>query len=201
MAKYEQTWWENNLQTRMATFRSWIGDHKATSKVFCRKLVAAAGHRSILDCGCGVCTEYQGYKSDGYEITYKGLDATPLLVKLARDQGIDVVHGYLEEMPVPDRSVDVVYIRHVLEHLPHHADALREALRVAKKEVLVVFFIRPHDKPNRINHNPNGNLYHNKYNQQGIEDVVRAHPRFRALEWMDITPSENLLSIKVGDVR
>lgn len=197
-APFQQTWWEKNLDTQMETFRSWIGSHKAESKVFCRRRVAAAGYRSILDCGCGLCTEYDGYKSDGYAIDYKGLDVTPKLVQLARDRGIDVTQGYLEQIPLPDQCVDVVYIRHVLEHLPHHAAALREAVRVARKEVLVVFFRKPREGPDNINHNPASNLYHNGYNRQGIEDVVRAQPRFRELSWLEVNRSENVLSILLG---
>ena len=194
---FQQTWWEKNLENQMGEFRLWIGDYKAESKVFCRKYIASKGYKSILDCGCGVCTEYYGYKNDGYPIEYKGVDATPKLVALGLKNGIDVVEGYLEALPAADASVDVCYIRHILEHLPYYGDAINEAMRVAAKEVVICWFIKPDDQPDLVNYDATNNLYHNRYNIDGVLNLIQAHPRFESCETQDINAQESLFKIKL----
>lgn len=197
---HEQTWWDKNLDTKMDEFKGWIGDYTAPSKVLARQYVAMQEYKSILDCGCGVCTEYYGYKADGYSIQYKGLDATKKLVDLANRNGIDVVHGYLEKMPFQDKSHDIVFIRHILEHLPFYEDALNEAMRVASKEVLVIWFLKPtNSKDDKIDYHSSENLFHNVYNLDKLVGFIKSNPRFDSLEWFDINHQENMMSIKLKE--
>lgn len=194
-----QTWWDKNLDTKMDEFKGWIGDFNAPSKVLARQYVAMQGYKTILDCGCGVCTEYYGYKADGYEIDYKGVDATHKLVALAKSNGIDVTQGYLEKIPFGDKATELVYIRHILEHLPTYEDALNEAMRVAQKEVLVIWFLKPSAEEDKINFDAKENLFHNVYNEKKLVEFIQKHPRFESIEWFDINVQENMMSIKLKD--
>jgi ubiquinone/menaquinone biosynthesis C-methylase UbiE len=196
---HEQTWWTNNLKNKMDEFCFWIGDCYAVSKVFCRSYIANRGYKTLLDCGCGVCTEYYGYKEDGYEIEYTGIDATKMLVEMGQKSGINVVEGYLEELPFEDKKFDVVYIRHVLEHLPHYHESMSEAIRVAKKEVIVVFFIKPNEEQDFIDYNGWDNLFHNHYNKEGFENYLLSNEHVASVEWRDVNEKECVALIKVKD--
>ncbi len=72
-------------------------------------------------------------------------------------------------------------------------------MRVASKEVLVVFFLKPDERSDCIDYDAAANLYHNRYNRTSLEAVVRMHPRCDGLEWRDINHQEILLSIKIKE--
>lgn len=63
----------------------------------------------------------------------RGVEPTPGFARVAREVvGADVVTGTLEDLELPERSLDVVTMWHVLEHIPHPTRELRrirEALR------------------------------------------------------------------------
>jgi ubiquinone/menaquinone biosynthesis C-methylase UbiE len=193
---FQQTWWQDNVDSKIETFASWIGDYNAESKVFARKYVSSKGYKSIVDCGCGLCTEYFGYKSDGYTINYVGVDATPKLVELAKSKGIDARQGYIESIPLPDNFTEVSYIRHIVEHLPSFEPALKEAIRIASKEVVVIFFLKPGDSTT-INFDPSERLYHNRYSKERVENLLRETTKVKKFSWVEINDDETLLSIEL----
>src|ERR1035437_1315796 len=147
------TWWDENAINQLKTLEGWIGNHTAPSKVEARRHVAQSGYKSILDVGCGLCSEYAGYKADGYEIEWRGVDSCADLVNLTIPRmPFKVTKADAELLPFPDKFFDVVYIRHVLEHLKSCQAAIREAVRVARKEVLIVWFLRPTYEKASINY-------------------------------------------------
>src|SRR5688572_22097708 len=96
----QETWWDRNAIAQLGVFKGWIGDHTAASKVAARRYVIAKGYKSVLDCGCGTCSEYYGYKQDAPDIAYCGVDSCRDLVELASSNKIPgVVHGDLEALP------------------------------------------------------------------------------------------------------
>lgn len=175
-------WWDNN--TNEEQMLGWVGDYTASSKVVSRKHIIGKRYKSILDCGAGLCSEYYGYKADGYKIKYSAIDGCEKFVERAKNVGINIVLAELDHIPFPDNSFDVVYIRHVLEHLPRYEDALKEAIRVTKKEVVVVFFIPPTDKEDAINFD--GALYHNFYNKDKMVSFLYSLPEVDKIETQDV---------------
>lgn len=100
----------------------------------------------VLDAACGGAVNYETFTNMGLDIQYTGLDRTPKLLEAARRRypQIDLHEGYVEEMPFEDGEFDIVILRHILEHLEEGYEvAVKEALRVASKEVVVVFFLTP----------------------------------------------------------
>ncbi len=100
----------------------------------------------VLDAACGGAINYETFTKMGLDIHYTGIDRTPKLLEAARRRypNIDVRQGYVEEMPFNDGEYDVTILRHILEHLEEQYEvAVNEALRVASKEVIVVFFLTP----------------------------------------------------------
>jgi len=78
-----ELWWQNSVSDKLPTFKSWLGDVNAYSRKVVRDHVENRGYRSILDVGCGLCTEFYGYQIDDIPIDYSGVDVTPDLVQRA----------------------------------------------------------------------------------------------------------------------
>src|SRR5690242_13941185 len=98
-------WWNKNVEIRMDDFKSWIGDFNYPSKIYCRNYVIGKKYKSIIDCGCGLATDYFGFKNDNYEIDYTGLDSCKYLVDLNKNYGIKMIEAELEkELALPDNS-------------------------------------------------------------------------------------------------
>jgi SAM-dependent methyltransferase len=90
---------------------------------------------SVLDVGCGSGRLLKRCIDRGLSAT--GIDQeSPTLDGLIAE-GLDVQTGSAYELPVPDRSVDWVLMRHVPHHLADPSKAFAEALRVAKVGLLV----------------------------------------------------------------
>lgn len=195
--RFAQTWWDKNVGQKFGEFKSWIGDYTAESKVFVRNYVKAAGYKNIVDFGCGPATEYFGYKSDGYDIAYMGIDSSWVLYSHATSQGVPVLHSPVEEVPLPDSSFEVAFSRHVLEHLPTFRECLGEMIRVGQKEAINIFFIEPTEEAEKIDFYEPDQLFHNRYNKQDIETFLHANPKVESFSWVRANNKEVVLFMKL----
>jgi ubiquinone/menaquinone biosynthesis C-methylase UbiE len=104
----------------------------------------------VLDAACGTCVNWEVFRTANVPCQYTGMDRTEGMLKEAGKrygEEIYLVPGYVEEMPFDDELFDVVILRHILEHLQGgYEEAIKEGLRVASKELVVVFFLDPSDK-------------------------------------------------------
>lgn len=110
---------------------------------------------TVLDAACGTCVNFEVFKNRRVPCHYVGLDRTQQLLDHAGNLYVpatsgDITNlvglrqGYVQEMPFEDNSFDIVILRHIVEHLEEGYElALKEAWRVAKKEVVVIFFENP----------------------------------------------------------
>ncbi len=89
----------------------------------------------ILDLGCAVGNYSRRMASLGYHV--KGADINPEYVRIARERGVDAYVVERDVLPFPDRSFDSVLLFEVVEHLPDPGGVLREARRVARKNVIL----------------------------------------------------------------
>ena len=197
--RFQQTWWDKNVSQKFNEFKSWIGDYNAESKVFVRNYVKNAGYKSLVDLGCGPATEFFGYKNDGYEISYMGVDSSWVLYSHATSQGVPCLHSPVEEISLPDSSFEVAFSRHVLEHLPTFRECLGEMIRIGQKEAINVFFIEPSELPEKIDFYEPDQLYHNRYNKQDIEDFLGQNPKVLAFSWVRVNPKEVVLFMKLKE--
>lgn len=195
-------WWD--LNATEADMLRMVGDHTTRSKVASRQYIQQQRYASILDCGAGLCSEYTGYKLDRYSIRYQAIDSCDKFVQRGQALGINIVQGSVEAIPKPDQSVDVVYLRHVLEHLPGYEQAISEAIRVARQEVLIVFFLVPTKSPATIHNKhsafPNSigpMIHHNRYNLQELVQFITAQPDVTGLS-QETDPEESLWHIHVS---
>jgi SAM-dependent methyltransferase len=88
----------------------------------------------ILDLGCATgnyCLHLQGL---GYSMS--GADVNADYVRIARDRGVDaaLIEG---SVPFADKSFDTVLLFEVVEHLDDPRPVLSEALRLARRNVLI----------------------------------------------------------------
>jgi len=198
--KPHEIWWENNLESEeeYALFASWLGGIQAPSRVAMRNHIYSKQYDSILDVPCGLCTDYYGFLDESSAIDYTGLDITPQLIQNGQEAGVPCVLGSIENIPFPEKSFDVTYSRHILEHLDKYETALNEIIRVSKKEALVVFFIKPSDnnqdsiRPGMYN---DYLLYHNVYSRKKLENFLFQNPRVSSIEWQDVNRKEIILHI------
>lgn len=189
------TWWNQNIESKMNDFKSWIGDFNYPSKIYCRNYIAGKQYKSVIDCGCGLATDFFGFKNDKYKIDYVGLDSCKHLVELNRQYGITMIEAELENgLSIPSNSYDCVYCREVFEHLSHYKTALSEFIRIATKEIIVVFFIKPDEDEEKINYWQEEDLYHNKYNKKQLEEFILNDPKVDRLFWHEIDDPKSISS-------
>lgn len=194
------TWWNNKIKNNMAVFESWIGDDNRPTKLHCRKYVISKGYKSIIDCGCGIATEYYGYQKDHYDIQYTGLDSCTHLIEKNKRHGINMVEAELEkDLPLADNSYECVYCRGVIEHLSYYEKAISEFIRIGTREVLIGWFIKPDEKEDQINYWAEEDLYHNKYNMHKLEKFILQHLKVKSISWDNIDEKENVLHIMLKD--
>lgn len=95
----------------------------------------AHGGAQVLDLGCGLGGYSKALAERGFEVV--ALDVNPDYVERARSLGVkaDTYDGV--NVPLPDGAVDTVVLFEVIEHLEDPASVLREARRVARRNVLL----------------------------------------------------------------
>lgn len=115
------------------------------------KLYGTGPEVKFLDIACCTGTTFETIKLMGLNISYTGIDRTKQFLAHARNLYKDYqprpefLEGYAQELPFKDGEFDLVCIRHLLEHLPDgYEAAIKEAVRVASKEAIIVFFLEPH---------------------------------------------------------
>ena len=100
---------------------------------FVRFAARHAGQR-ILDLGCGYGAYSLALLKEGRSCV--GCDVNLQYVKTAAASGLPAVVA-LHPLPFPDKSFDTVLLFEVIEHVPPIEAILKEAFRVARKNVLV----------------------------------------------------------------
>lgn len=117
--------------------RSWYRDADALEQVdvSLADFVQRHAGASVLDLGCGLGGYSRVLADRGLEVVAFDVDAE--YVERARGLGVraEVYDG--ERLPLRDGAVDTVFMLEVLEHLEDPAALLREARRVARRNVLV----------------------------------------------------------------
>ena len=136
-----ERWWQDHADPD-GTFRQWLDDSDPWSRGEVVRIVETLGARSVLECGPGLFHDWETYWRSHPWIKYSALEMTPKLVDYGRARGAAVAEGNITAMPDFGTRFDVVYCRHVLEHLDPAdiEDALCEMVRVARKAAVVVLF-------------------------------------------------------------
>ena len=97
-------------------------------------LLARCGE-SVVDLGCGFGAYAVRIGASGRRVV--GVELDPHAVDRARAVGVDAQVGDVTSLPFDDAGFDTAVLVDVLEHVPDPVRVLREALRVARSNVLV----------------------------------------------------------------
>lgn len=118
------------------------------------KIIAQYSRPVVVDAACGTCVNWDVFKRLGVPCQYIGVDRTKgMLAEANKRYGneISTREGYVQDLPFDEGEADVVIMRHIVEHLQEgYEDAIREGLRVASKELVLVFFLDPSDQEEDI---------------------------------------------------
>ena len=101
-----------------------------------RSEIAALKPASLCDVGCGAGALLTHARSLG--IAAAGVEPDAAKVADANAQGLDIRAGAAEALPFPDAAFDIVTFENSLHHATEIGRALAEAMRVARRAVVIV---------------------------------------------------------------
>jgi ubiquinone/menaquinone biosynthesis C-methylase UbiE len=95
----------------------------------------------MLECGIGSADVPRYIKENDILIEYTGIDITKGFLEKAQKEFPQhtFIEASVEKLPFPDTSFEIVYARHLVEHLPYYEKAIYEMRRVAHRMILVLF--------------------------------------------------------------
>ena len=166
-------WWEDNLSIpeRHKEFSGWLEDSDMSSRTELFNLIELKKINNVLEIGPGIFTDYNIFFSKKENIKYSSIDITKKIVDSAKKMGINCEQSSVENIIYPDSSFELVYCRHVMEHLDYYTLALEEMIRVSNKHICIIFWLL-NDNDDIINYNGNLKLYHNNYSKTKIENLL-----------------------------
>lgn len=196
---HEQWWQEHSGKPYYwPDLNKWLCDYRAFSRVRMREHVREKKYSTILDGAAGVGTEYIGFMNDSIDIGYQGIDITPKLVNFAQTHGVPVMQGSIESLPFNDCQFDIAYVRHALEHLPSYEKPIRELIRVARFEVMIIFFLPfsldAQDRLKALFYNGTLVLHH-FYSKKKMNDWILQNQRVETIVWENFMGAETILHI------
>jgi SAM-dependent methyltransferase len=97
------------------------------------------GPGKLLDVGCSTGDIAAVFAKHGWDAY--GVEPSEVAARHARDCGVDVHHGTLDDAPWADDSFDAVIFNHSLEHIDDPAAALARAARLVRPGGLVAIAV------------------------------------------------------------
>jgi glycosyltransferase involved in cell wall biosynthesis len=139
-------WAPARIETIVARERA-LNRHKSARRQLADMLVRLGD--SLLDLGCGPGALWGHLARYQPRFTWAGVDATAEMVAVARRlfPSVPVYNVDAAATTLNSNSFDIVLLRHVLEHLPSPlmAATLTEAMRLARRAVVLDFYVLPKD--------------------------------------------------------
>lgn len=202
LREYEKIWeYKTRDKKSLDEFAGWWGNENAVSRILARLHLCQKDYKSVLDVGCGFCVDYEPLKKSCPHLDYQGLDISSVFVKNAFERGIAAHLGRVQEIPFADSSFEVVYARHILEHLDSYQMAIKEMVRVAGKEVIIIFFSKPFDAAgDRLSFVDVGGytVYQNRYSKSKLELFLKTIEKIKSFSWQEVkNKDESILHIIV----
>jgi len=96
----------------------------------------------VLDVGCDVGELLSALKARGVQAT--GIEVSPTAVERCRTRGLDVIHGTVEDVDLPDSAYRTITLSHVLEHFPDPVAALKKLWRALEPGGRIVISVPNH---------------------------------------------------------
>lgn len=140
VSQTELTEWWNNHVPGIEAKKQWIRSYDFNSPARLWMVEQVNDGESLLDVGCGPGVNYEQLLVKN--IDYVGIDIGTEFVQACQEmfpEG-DFRFGDAMELDFPDNSFDTVLLCHVIENTINYQDPIREALRVAKKRVIIIMW-------------------------------------------------------------
>ena len=153
---------------------------------------------SFLDYGAGSGTTWEAIEKElpDLKLVYLGVDIIPKNVEWCNEQFPNAIfqrNPSIHEIDQEDGSWDVVYSRHVVDHMESFEEAMNEHKRVAKKLVIVILwtgFVNSdeHEIKNIVDQRglPTEKLYPNEYtnnySRKKVVEYLNSDPEWELLE-------------------
>jgi ubiquinone/menaquinone biosynthesis C-methylase UbiE len=108
----------------------------------------------ILEVGCGSGVIYREMLKRGIVTakSYIGGDVSQKMLEIARDRFPETKFTELDifNLHYPDRSQPNVICIHVLQHLPHYAEAVKELIRIASRRLYIASWFNETSEDNIV---------------------------------------------------
>lgn len=142
------------LKIRLFTWNEY-GQNKTSFFTWIRKGIPLnSATKRFLDVGCGTgqLLAESARALPGLEVS--GVDLSPAMVNETRgnlSKDATIVVGDAEALPFSDSRFDAVSAIHMLYHVPHQTEAIKELLRVTKKNGVVFITTTEYDVHSGLN--------------------------------------------------
>ena len=187
------SWWDERVST-IEQFRGWVRGIDDPSRKYVRDYMIGKKYKEVLDVAAGLCEDFDGFKRDSSDVKYSAIDFTDKFVEHNAKRGIDIVKSECSHLPFVDSSFDVVYLRHVVEHLSYYEETVNEMIRVAKKEVVVTFFL-PTTQKREDEIRIVDSLNHNFYSQPKFRKFLKSNEKVLSFHFENFGIDEEILFI------
>ena len=141
----------------------WFRRHEVVYRDLLDRLADRFAGADVLEAGCG-----EGYGADLIADVARGVigldyDEYAVAHVRARSPRVDMRHGNLAELPLPDESVDIVVNFQVIEHLWDQGQFVAECRRVLRPGGLLLM-----STPNRITFTPDSDTPVNPFHTREL---------------------------------
>jgi 2-polyprenyl-3-methyl-5-hydroxy-6-metoxy-1,4-benzoquinol methylase len=114
-----QTFEKETLQTR-----DYAGTRERLNRLYPQR-------GCLLEVGSSTGSLLQTFRNDGWQV--RGVEPDRNAARYATSKlGIETINAILENAEIPNESVDVVVMLHVIEHVPNPVGTLKEIFRILK---------------------------------------------------------------------
>jgi SAM-dependent methyltransferase len=96
----------------------------------------------VLDIGCDVGQLLLTLRARGIQAS--GIEVSPIAVQRCRARDLDVIHGTVEEVDLPDAAYRTITLSHVLEHFPDPNAVLKKLWRALEPGGRIIIAVPNH---------------------------------------------------------
>ena len=130
---------------------------------------------TVLEVAVGPGIEYYGMQQAGLKVDYTGVDVTPAMVELCKQRfpQATFLQADVKHLPFKDNQFDLVMAKDLLEHLDGYQAPLSEMYRVARREVLVYFFLPLAAGQTVLATHPESGFLYNRYSAADVLSYAR----------------------------